>query len=81
MAFALSHSTMRARSTREDPLAGHIRALAVMPHAYERDHRLWTGDKPPSLQTDWLFCVAGAYMVNALAALDGSYGLLSRHMA
>ena len=68
VAFALSHSTMRARGTREDPSAGHLRALAVKPHAYDRDHRLWTGAKPPSLQADRL-SLCGAYAVSTFGAV------------
>lgn len=72
MAFALSHSTMRARGTREDPSAGHIRSLAIESHAHDRDHRLWTGAKPPSLQADRLSVMSGDYTVSTLAAFCGS---------
>jgi hypothetical protein len=76
MDFALSHSTMRAQGTREDPLAGHIRSLAILDlatksHDNVRGHRLWTGDKPPSLQADRL-SLSSAYAGIALAAFCGS---------
>ena len=73
MAFALSHSTMRARGTREDPSAGHIRSLAVEPHVYDRDQRLWTGAKPPSLQADRL-SLGGAYAVSTFGAVIAFFG-------
>lgn len=67
MGFALSHSTMRARGTREDPSAGHIRALAVEPHEHNRGHRLWTGAEPPDPQADRLsVCDAGYAATSAL---------------
>jgi hypothetical protein len=76
MGFALSHSTMRAQGTREDPSAGHIRCLAITDlsiksHEDGRGRRLWTGDEPPSLQADW-FSSSGGYTFSALAAFRGS---------
>lgn len=77
MDFALSHSTMRAQGTREDPSASRIRCLAIFdlaikPHEDGRGHRLWTGDKPPSLQADRL-SLSSAYAGSAtLAAFCGS---------
>ena len=48
--FALSHSTMRARGTREDPSAVHVRSLAVEPHDIVRGDCLWTGVTPSNLR-------------------------------